>query len=121
MSSNDLRAQIEAELERTKFQRKVVSREPFQEAMDDAIAFFTELGYKSGRTGRPNQVFVRGGREGVLPRVNAELLFQANIGKGKVTMISVSGAGEQLSQALAQFADHVRERAKQQRAQERGS
>lgn len=115
MSASDLRQQIEAELERTSFQRKVVSREEFQDAMADAIEFFQAAGYKSGRTGRPNQVYVRGGREGVLPRVNAELLFQANVGKGKVTMITVAGAGEKLSQTLADYATHVRERARQLR------
>ncbi len=115
MSGADLRQQIEAEMARTSFQRKVVSRDEFQDAMADAIEFFQAAGYKSGRTGRPNQVYVRGGREGILPRVNAELLFQANVGKGKVTMISVSGAGEQLSQTLSDYAAHVRERAKRLR------
>ena len=99
---------ITAEMSRTAFQRKAVARAPVGEAMDAAIAFFTERGYRSGRTGRPNQVYVMGGREGVLPRVTAEILFQANVGKGKVTMVTISGFGEQLSAHLAEFATSLR-------------
>ena len=109
------RAVVEAELERTKFQRKVVSYDDLETAATDAIAYFKERGYRSGKTGRPNQVFVMGGREGVLPRVTAEILIQVNVGKGKVTMLSISGAGEELSKVLADFADHVREKGRETR------
>lgn len=112
----DLRKQIEAEMERTKFQKKAVSQDSLQEAMDDAIAFFQEHGYRSGRTGRPNQVYVMGGREGVLPRVTAELLIQVNVGKRNATMISISGAGERLSQVLEEYVQHVREKSRAARA-----
>lgn len=111
-AEGDPRAAIEAELERTKMQKKVVSRDNLQDTMADAIAFFQERGYKSGRTGRPNQIYVRGGREGILPRVHAELLIQVNIGKGRATMISISGAGERLSKVLEEYADYVREKAR---------
>ena len=93
---------------RTAFQRKAVSRAPVGEVMEAAIAFFTERGYRSGKAARPNQVYVMGGREGVLPRVTAELLFQANVGKGKVTMVTISGFGEQLSRHLADYAASLR-------------
>jgi hypothetical protein len=105
---SDERIRITAEMSRTAFQRKAVSRAPVGEAMDAAIAFFTERGYRSGKAARPNQVYVMGGREGVLPRVTAELLFQANVGKGKVTMVTISGFGEQLSGHLADFAASLR-------------
>ena len=105
---SDERIRITAEMSRTAFQRKAVARVPAAEVMDDAVAFFTERGYKSGRTGRPNQVYVMGGREGVLPRVTAEILVQQNVGKGKVTMVTISGFGEQLSEHLAAYASHVR-------------
>jgi len=103
------RAAITAEMSRTAFQRKAVSRLAVGEALDDAIAFFKERGYRSGRTGRPNQVFVMGGREGLLPRVNAEILAQGNVGKAKVTMLTISGFGEELSNHLKDYVSHVRQ------------
>jgi hypothetical protein len=105
---SDERMRITAEMARTAYQKKAVSRLPVAEVMDMAIAFFAERGYRSGKTGRPNQVYVMGGREGVLPRVTAELLFQANVGKGKVSMVTISGFGEQLSADLAEFAASLR-------------
>ena len=105
---SDERIRITAEMSRTAFQRKAVSRALVGEVMEAAIAFFTERGYRSGKAARPNQVYVMGGREGVLPRVTAELLFQANVGKGKVTMVTISGFGEQLSTHLAEFAASLR-------------
>lgn len=112
------RAAIEQELERTAFQRKVVSYAGLEETIDFAVAFFKERGYRAGRTGRPNQVFVRGGREGILPAVHAELLIQTNVGKGKVTMVTISGAGENLREVLQEYADALRaegQRIRQQR------
>ncbi|MEX2314630.1 MAG: hypothetical protein WD628_02865 [Thermomicrobiales bacterium] len=105
---SDERIRITAEMSRTAFQRKAVSRLPANEVMDAAVAFFKERGYRSGRTGRPNQVFVMGGREGILPRVTAEILVQANVGKGKVTMLTISGFGEGLSAHLAEFVASLR-------------
>ena len=109
------RAEIEAELKRTAFQRKIVGYAGLQETADHAIEFFKERGYRAGRTGRPNQVYVRGGREGLLPAVHAELLIQVNVGRGNVTMISVSGAGEKLSAVLQEYADELREQGRTQR------
>lgn len=97
-----------AEMARTAFQRKAVARQPAGAVLDSAVAFFTERGYRSGRTGRPNQVFVMGGREGTLPRVTAEILVQPNVGKAKVTMVTISGFGEQLSGHLSDFAASLR-------------
>jgi hypothetical protein len=105
---SDERIRITAEMARTTFQKKAVARQEASALLDDAVAFFTERGYRSGRTGRPNQVYVMGGREGVLPRVTAEILVQPNVGKGKVTMVTISGFGEQLSTHLADYAAHLR-------------
>lgn len=105
---SDERIRVTAEMNRTAFQKKVVARQPAEAVMDGAVAFFRERGYRSDRTGRPNQVFVMGGREGVLPRVTAEILVQANVGKAKVTMVTISGFGEQLSGVLAEFAASLR-------------
>jgi hypothetical protein len=115
-ADNNPRAAIEAELLRTAYQRKAVSPDGFEAAIADAIDFFKERGYRSGRAGRPNQVYVMGGREGLLPRVTAELTFQANVGKNKVTMVTISGAGEQLSIVLGEYAAHLRDRGRAARA-----
>ncbi len=106
------REAMNAEMERTKFQRKAVATGSTQEVMDDGIAFFKERGYHSARTGRPNQIFVMGGREGAIPRVNAEILIQVNVGKNKATMVTISGFGEQLSTHLEAYATHLREQAR---------
>jgi hypothetical protein len=116
-SSPPTREEVEAELERTAFQRKVVSYLDLPETAAQAIEFFTERGYKAGRTGRPNQVFVRGRREGVLPAVHAELLIQTNVGKSNVTMVTISGAGEKLSATLGEYADFLRTDGRKRRQQ----
>jgi hypothetical protein len=106
------RAAMNAEMERTRFQRKAVATGSMQEVMDDAIAYFKERGYRSGKTGRPNQIFVMGRREGAIPRVNAEILIQVNVGKGKATMVTISGFGEELSKHLEAYTQHLREQAR---------
>ena len=102
------RQEMTAEMERTAFQKKAVSRSSANDTLDDAIAFFTERGYRANRTGRPNQIYVMGGREGKLPRVNAEIRAQENVGKGKVTMLTISGFGELLSTHLESYVQHLR-------------
>ena len=104
-------------MQRTSFQRKAVSYSDLPETAEHAIGFFKSRGYRAGRTGRPNQVFVRGGREGVLPVVHAELLIQTNVGKGKVTMVTISGAGERLSGVLQEYVDELREEGRRIRQQ----
>lgn len=111
-SPAELRSAITAEMTRTAFQKKAVSRTPINETLDDAVAFFKEHGYRSGRTGRPNQIFVMGGREGILPRVNAEILAQGNVGKAKVTMLTISGFGPKLGEVLQDYTVHLREKRK---------
>jgi hypothetical protein len=105
---SDARERANEEMTRTAFQRKAVSREPASVVLDDAISFFTARGYRAGRTGRPNQIFVMGGREGGLPRVTAEILAQANVGKAKTTLITISGFGERLSGHLKDYVAHLR-------------
>jgi hypothetical protein len=102
------RREITQEMERTAFQRKAVSRLSADAALQQAIEFFTERGYRAGRTGRPNQIYIMGSREGKLPRVNAEIRAQPNVGKAKVTMLTISGFGEDLSAHLADYAQFLR-------------
>jgi hypothetical protein len=111
-SAAERRREMTAEMERTAFQRKAVSRRPAQETLDEAIEFFKARGYKSGRSARPNQIYIMGGREGKIPRVNGDIRAQENVGKGKVTMLTLNGFGENLSQAMADYVDHLRKQRK---------
>lgn len=97
------REQMVAEMRRTAYQRKAVSRMSAAEVLDFAIAFFTERGYRAGRAGRPNQAFVMGGREGILPRVTGEIKAQPNVGKRKVTMVTMDATGEKLGPVMEEF------------------
>jgi len=116
-SASDPRAVMTAEMARTAFQRKAVSRRPPKEALDDAVAFFQARGYRAGRTGRPNQIFVMGGREGIIPRVNAEILAQGDVGRAKTTMLTISGFGERLQAALQDYVNHLRDERRRARAE----
>ena len=103
MIDADLKAQMQAEMRRTAYQKKAVSRMSAAKTLDYAINFFKERGYRAGRTGRPNQAFIMGGKEGLLPRVTGEIKVQTDVGKGKVTMVTMDGAGEKLSAVMAEF------------------
>ncbi len=96
------------ELRRTAFQKKAVSRLPPKAVLDLAIAFFAERGYRAGRTGRPNQVFVMGKAEGSLPRVTGEVAARADVGRPGVTLVTMDAAGERLGPAMADFARQLR-------------
>jgi hypothetical protein len=112
LSPAERRKQMTQEMERTAFQKKAVSRQPARETLADAIEFFKERGYKSGFSARPNQIYVMGGREGLIPRVNGDIRAQENVGKGKVTMLTLNGFGEQLSQTMAEYVEYLRKQRK---------
>lgn len=107
-STRGERAALSDEMARTAFQRKVVTRVAAEDILADAIVFFRARGYRAGRTGRPNQVYVLGGCEGILPRVTAEISVQPNVGKARVTLVTISGFGPQLHEHLRAFAEHIR-------------
>jgi hypothetical protein len=94
---------IRAEMRRTVYQQKAVSRLTAKETLDYAIGFFKEHGYRAGLTGRPNQMFIMGGREGILPRVTGEIKLQTDVGKGKVVMVTMDATGERLHEVMKQF------------------
>ena len=102
------RATFNAEIERTAFQKKAVSRLPVTEVLDLAASFFRERGYRVGWTGRPGQLFVMGPAEGSLPRVTGEVNAQADVGKARTTLIRLDAAGERLGPAMADFHAHLR-------------
>ncbi|MGH2561417.1 MAG: hypothetical protein ACRDJH_20315 [Thermomicrobiales bacterium] len=96
------------ELRRTAYQKKAVSRLAPDDVLELAIAFFKERGYRAGKTGRPNQVFIMGGKEGALPRVTGEVAARSNVGKAGTTLVTLDAAGEQLGTAMAEFHRHLR-------------
>lgn len=99
-------------MNRTAFQRKAVTRLPAAEVLDLAVGFFAERGYRAGRTGRPNQVFIMGGREGVLPRVTGEISARADVGRPGVTLVTMDGFGERLGPTMESFYQELRSRRK---------
>lgn len=104
------RSIIEAEMNRTAFQRKAVSRLPASEILAMAMEFFKERGYRSARTGRPGQIFVMGGREGILPRVTGEVSARSDVGRPGVTLVTIDGFGEQLGAVMSEFHQDLRRR-----------
>jgi hypothetical protein len=96
------------ELQRTAFQKKAVSRLSAAAVLDLAIAFFAERGYRTGRTGRPNQIFIMGKAEGILPRVTGEISARADVGKPGTTLVTLDAAGERLGPLMAEFYQHLR-------------
>ena len=99
---------FDEEMRRTAFQRKAVSRLPPAEVLALAIASFAERGYRAGRTGRPNQVFVMGKIEGSLPRVTGEVSARADVGRPGVTLVTLDAVGERLGPTMAAFYRHLR-------------
>jgi hypothetical protein len=99
---------FDEELARTAFQKKAVSKLPPNEVLDFAISFFKEKGYKAARTGRPNQVFVMGGREGLLPRVTGEVTARQDVGKAGTALVTLDAAGERLGQIMGEFQKALR-------------
>jgi hypothetical protein len=97
---------------RTAFKKKAVSRAPMREVFAIATAWFTERGYRVLPSGRPNQIFIMGGPEGALPRVNGDILAIENVGKGKVTMLTFDSVGEGLSARMGEFVEELRAQAK---------
>ena len=96
------------EIAKTAFQKKAVARLKPDEVLDLAISYFKERGYRAGRTGRPNQVFIMGGREGAVPRVTGEISARADVGKPGTTLVTIDGFGEQLGPTLKNFHAELR-------------
>jgi hypothetical protein len=104
--------ELNAALKATAYQKKAVSRLSADGVLDLAITFFRERGYRADRTGRPNQVYVMGGREGPLPRVTGEIFARADAGKPGTTLVTMNAAGEKLGPAMAEFHKELRARRK---------
>jgi hypothetical protein len=96
-------AAINAEMQRTAFQKKAVVKLTPAESLAFAAAFLNERGYRDGPAARPNQVFVLGKAEGILPRVTGEIAARANVGKAGTTLVTIDGFGAQLGQVLKEM------------------
>jgi hypothetical protein len=103
---------INEEMRRTAVQKKAVSPLSAVRVLDLAIAFFKERGYRAGKTGRPNQIFVMGGPEGGIPRVTGEVSARADVGKPGTTLVTLDGFGERLGPAMAEFLAELRRQSK---------
>lgn len=108
MSSPNPQDEIREEMRRTVYQKKAVSKLSAKETMDYAIEYFQKAGYRAGLTGRPNQMFIMGGREGKLPRVTGEIKLQTDVGKGKVVMVTMDSTGEKLHDVMKAFHESLR-------------
>jgi hypothetical protein len=106
------RERFNEEMARTAFKKKAVSRAPMREVFAFAKEWFTARGYRVLPSGRPNQLYIMGGAEGALPRVNGDLLAIENVGKRKVTMLTFDSVGENLSEHMAEFVAELRAQAK---------
>lgn len=108
MTDTPTMEEIRAEMRRTVYQKKAVSKMSPKETLDYAVSFFKDAGYRAGLTGRPNQMFIMGGREGILPRVTGEIKLQIDVGKGKVTMVTMDSTGEKLHEVMKMFHTSLR-------------
>lgn len=108
--------QANQEMQRTAFQKKAVSKLAPDVVLDLAVELLKAEGYRAGRTGRPNQVFVLGGREGSLPRVTGEISARGNVGKPGTTLVTIDGFGERLGPALRAFYTELRVRSRSARS-----
>lgn len=99
---------FDEELKRTAFQRKAVSRLTAAEILDRAKEFFAARGYRTGKTGRTDQLFVMGPREGALPRVTGDVSARADVGRPGTTLVTMNAAGERLGPAMAEFHQELR-------------
>ncbi len=112
MTEQSARERFNEEMARTAFKKKAVSQAPMREVFAFAKEWFTARGYRVLPSGRPNQLYIMGGAEGALPRVNGDILAIENVGKRKVTMLTFDSVGETLSERMAEFVAELRAQAK---------
>jgi hypothetical protein len=102
-------ATIAAEMRRTTVLKTVVLPLRAREIVALSQEFFREHGYRALPASSPNQVMVRGGREGLLPSVIGEVSVQEKqTVKGRTSVVSLSGYGERLGPQMIAFFDLLR-------------
>src|SRR5699024_4653488 len=108
MTEAPSREAMREEMRRTVFQKKGISRLSGDKTLEYAVEYFKNAGYRAGLTGRPGQMYIMGGKEGLLPRVTGEIKIQTNVGKGKVTMLTMDSTGEKLKGVMQEFHQSLR-------------
>lgn len=93
-----------AEMKRTTVLRSVILPLPPREVIALGRRFFTEQGYRTAPAGTPNNLMIRGGREGGLPSVIGEIAVQERQStRGRTSVVSLSGYGERLGSQIEAF------------------
>ncbi len=107
------------EMKRTTVLKSVILPLPPREIVALGRAYFTEQGYRALPASTPNNLMIRGGREGVLPSVIGEVAVQEKqTVRGRTSVVSLSGYGERLGQHILAFYELLRaERQKARAAQ----
>ena len=102
-------AAVSAEMKRTTVLKTVILPLPPREIVSLGRRFFTEHGYRALPASSPNNLLVRGGREGVLPSVIGEIEVREKQGvRGRTSVVSLSGYGEGLGRQMLAFYDVLR-------------
>lgn len=97
------------EMKRTTVLKSVILTMPAREIVLLARQFFAEQGYRALPAATPNNVMIRGGREGLLPSVIGEIAIQEKqTVKGKSSVVSLSGYGERLGPHIMAFYELLR-------------
>lgn len=106
---------ISDEMKRTTVLKTVVLPVSPREVIALGRRFFTEHGYRALPASTPNNLMVRGSREGGLPSVIGEIeVREKQSVKGRTSVVSLSAYGERLGQTMLGFYDVLR--AERQRA-----
>ncbi|MCC6627358.1 MAG: hypothetical protein IT340_08145 [Chloroflexi bacterium] len=97
-------AAVSAEMKRTTVLKTVILPLPPREIVGLGRRFFTEHGYRALPASSPNNLLIRGGREGVLPSVIGEIEVREKQGvRGRTSVVNLSGYGEGLSRQMLAF------------------
>src|SRR4051812_4812658 len=96
-------------MKRTTVLKTVILPLPPREIIALGRRYFTEAGYRAMPASTPNNLMVRGGREGVLPSVIGEIEVREKHGtRGRTSTVNLSGYGENLGPRMLGFYDLLR-------------
>lgn len=108
---------LAAEMKRTTVLKSVILPLPPREIIALGRAYFSEQGYRALPAGTPNNLMIRGGREGALPSVIGEVAVQEKqTVKGRTSVVSLSGYGERLGRHVLAFYELLRAERQKTRA-----
>lgn len=100
---------LSTEMKRTTVLKSVILPLPPREIIALGRRHFSEQGYRALPAATPNNLMIRGGREGVLPSVIGEIAVQEKrTTRGRLSVVSLSAYGERLSEQMLAFFDALR-------------